>query len=218
MIRRPPRSTLFPYTTLFRSALEYVARGGIRQQQDDALVDRGDCRFVAGEQQASRQLCHTLIGERSGCVCLGCDQVGEDVFGRCAPFTLEKLRHVRLQLHQSSSGSGSIQHVGSIVRPAAKVLAVDVWHAQQLTDDQDRQGQRDKRVKIERWGHPAHVVQQAVDQLLDSRPQVCSKRGQACPGAWAARVVSTTVSRIAASTISGKRVSFVGKNGYSRPW
>ncbi len=46
------------------------------------------------------------------------------------------------------------------------------WHAQQLTDDQDRQGQRDKRVKIERWGHPAHVVQQAVNQLLDARPQV----------------------------------------------
>src|SRR2546429_6364034 len=26
MIRRPPRSTLFPYTTLFRSLLELVAR------------------------------------------------------------------------------------------------------------------------------------------------------------------------------------------------
>src|SRR5256885_10057775 len=26
MIRRPPRSTLFPYTTLFRSALELYAR------------------------------------------------------------------------------------------------------------------------------------------------------------------------------------------------
>src|SRR2546422_4512713 len=28
MIRRPPRSTLFPYTTLFRSDLERVRRGG----------------------------------------------------------------------------------------------------------------------------------------------------------------------------------------------
>src|SRR3989442_11808636 len=27
MIRRPPRSTLFPYTTLFRSLKEYIARG-----------------------------------------------------------------------------------------------------------------------------------------------------------------------------------------------
>src|SRR3712207_8411006 len=28
MIRRPPRSTLFPYTTLFRSALGYVVLDG----------------------------------------------------------------------------------------------------------------------------------------------------------------------------------------------
>src|SRR5256885_11869824 len=27
MIRRPPRSTLFPYTTLFRSVLQYPRRG-----------------------------------------------------------------------------------------------------------------------------------------------------------------------------------------------
>src|SRR3712207_7189657 len=30
MIRRPPRSTLFPYTTLFRSTREPVAEGGGR--------------------------------------------------------------------------------------------------------------------------------------------------------------------------------------------
>src|SRR2546430_7110720 len=29
MIRRPPRSTLFPYTTLFRSASDYLAREAI---------------------------------------------------------------------------------------------------------------------------------------------------------------------------------------------
>src|SRR2546422_5557994 len=27
MIRRPPRSTLFPYTTLFRSRIEFLIRG-----------------------------------------------------------------------------------------------------------------------------------------------------------------------------------------------
>src|SRR3712207_7636830 len=30
MIRRPPRSTLFPYTTLFRSAIEYAVELGRR--------------------------------------------------------------------------------------------------------------------------------------------------------------------------------------------
>src|SRR5260370_6029258 len=34
MIRRPPRSTLFPYTTLFRSHLESTIRGGIRSMSD----------------------------------------------------------------------------------------------------------------------------------------------------------------------------------------
>src|SRR3712207_8815244 len=29
MIRRPPRSTLFPYTTLFRSPLRHAGEGGI---------------------------------------------------------------------------------------------------------------------------------------------------------------------------------------------
>src|SRR3712207_8358886 len=47
MIRRPPRSTLFPYTTLFRSAvgvrkLAQVAGGGAREcLERDALADAG---------------------------------------------------------------------------------------------------------------------------------------------------------------------------------
>src|SRR2546427_11515053 len=34
MIRRPPRSTLFPYTTLFRSALGGALGGAPRQERD----------------------------------------------------------------------------------------------------------------------------------------------------------------------------------------
>src|SRR2546426_6732421 len=45
MIRRPPRSTLFPYTTLFRSrrapgALGAVPRTDDRQVRDDVRVSR----------------------------------------------------------------------------------------------------------------------------------------------------------------------------------
>src|SRR5258708_31670493 len=32
MIRRPPRSTLFPYTTLFRSSCEHLFRKGLRSK------------------------------------------------------------------------------------------------------------------------------------------------------------------------------------------
>src|SRR5438270_5352335 len=38
MIRRPPRSTLFPYTTLFRSRPVPAARGRIRPDADRAGV------------------------------------------------------------------------------------------------------------------------------------------------------------------------------------
>src|SRR3712207_8917984 len=38
MIRRPPRSTLFPYTTLFRSVGGRVDGHGLRGDLDDAAV------------------------------------------------------------------------------------------------------------------------------------------------------------------------------------
>src|SRR2546421_8138377 len=43
MIRRPPRSTLFPYTTLFRSSRELPARagGGLRAHLGGAADLRG---------------------------------------------------------------------------------------------------------------------------------------------------------------------------------
>src|SRR2546425_4122400 len=40
MIRRPPRSTLFPYTTLFRSQLRDVLEAGVLRQEHD--LDRAD--------------------------------------------------------------------------------------------------------------------------------------------------------------------------------
>src|SRR2546430_7553689 len=54
MIRRPPRSTLFPYTTLFRSLL------GERNPDDQPCQDRGELRsrvrYVAGLRVFARDL------------------------------------------------------------------------------------------------------------------------------------------------------------------
>src|SRR2546422_7793622 len=52
MIRRPPRSTLFPYTTLFRSR----ERGReldelVIEKRDAGLQRRGHARFVAPRKQ-----------------------------------------------------------------------------------------------------------------------------------------------------------------------
>src|SRR3712207_7916890 len=42
MIRRPPRSTLFPYTTLFRSNLQIIGRyGTFRYNNADHSVETG---------------------------------------------------------------------------------------------------------------------------------------------------------------------------------
>src|SRR3712207_8255131 len=44
MIRRPPRSTLFPYTTLFRS------KRSVRKLYTEALVGRGDITLADAEE------------------------------------------------------------------------------------------------------------------------------------------------------------------------
>src|SRR3712207_7478034 len=50
MIRRPPRSTLFPYTTLFRSQLiaaaDVVADAGVRIELAEDLTARATARCV----------------------------------------------------------------------------------------------------------------------------------------------------------------------------
>src|SRR2546429_9934339 len=45
MIRRPPRSTLFPYTTLFRSVIEYDGKADLVK-----FIRRGELRRYRGGQ------------------------------------------------------------------------------------------------------------------------------------------------------------------------
>src|SRR4051812_49610176 len=69
MIRRPPRSTLFPYTTLFRSIAD-----GVDQRPDvaafvPALAPRqqhhlGAARAVRGLSRAVGNRCRALYGDR----------------------------------------------------------------------------------------------------------------------------------------------------------
>src|SRR2546426_7244811 len=90
MIRRPPRSTLFPYTTLFRSRLAAarLLRRGARHQRDDAddgllardhRPDAGGrarseehtselqspcnlvCRLLLEKKKKRRSVCHAVL-------------------------------------------------------------------------------------------------------------------------------------------------------------
>src|SRR2546430_9424531 len=56
MIRRPPRSTLFPYTTLFRSPLRGVLRSELRERLQDHLA-----RFLRQPVVQVRPLIRLLV-------------------------------------------------------------------------------------------------------------------------------------------------------------
>src|SRR2546426_11538861 len=68
MIRRPPRSTLFPYTTLFRSGLV-----GETTQQRERLVRHailGVVEVDAGRLRGQAHAAHRIVGEERAQVLL----------------------------------------------------------------------------------------------------------------------------------------------------
>src|SRR5476649_2898802 len=70
MIRRPPRSTLFPYTTLFRSA-----RLGVALEVDDIVIGGGNARRLQRRseehtselQSHSELVCRLLLENKKSC-------------------------------------------------------------------------------------------------------------------------------------------------------
>src|SRR2546430_12732280 len=71
MIRRPPRSTLFPYTTLFRSLVESVLLVGARIHHVHArLVAVQDLELLGIEPRLVRSVEHTSeLQSQSNLVC-----------------------------------------------------------------------------------------------------------------------------------------------------
>src|SRR2546430_10156631 len=69
MIRRPPRSTLFPYTTLFRSlqSRAYVAsfnfKGSDQQKRVSELSGRSE-EHTSGLQSQSNLVCRLLLEKK----------------------------------------------------------------------------------------------------------------------------------------------------------
>src|SRR5207249_8671008 len=61
MIRRPPRSTLFPYTTLFRSQRERHARHELVLAVDDAGVEPAGVENEIGRAHAELQSRFDLV-------------------------------------------------------------------------------------------------------------------------------------------------------------
>src|SRR5258705_4456947 len=80
MIRRPPRSTLFPYTTLFRSrglvlhgvhgAVDFLRELGLERLEDLAEVRAQDPRVAQGRDRKSTRLNSSHLGISYAVFCL----------------------------------------------------------------------------------------------------------------------------------------------------
>src|SRR2546430_13623230 len=55
MIRRPPRSTLFPYTTLFRSSEGLASTMGAAADSPDRRIERGEARRLVARSLGDRK-------------------------------------------------------------------------------------------------------------------------------------------------------------------
>src|SRR2546425_9784154 len=64
MIRRPPRSTLFPYTTLFRSCTRNQANRTITREADEGLMEAMAARVAAHPEKMRlrKALCEHPFG------------------------------------------------------------------------------------------------------------------------------------------------------------
>src|SRR5690348_17913362 len=70
MIRRPPRSTLFPYTTLFRSSSCALMVGGCGSRDRSYYQERpgttgDDTRGLAGQSDADRRVSSPVVDRKS---------------------------------------------------------------------------------------------------------------------------------------------------------
>src|SRR6267142_2705120 len=66
MIRHPPRSTLFPYTTLFRSTAPYQRHGGahVQERQRPGAIRRGRSEEHTSELQSHVNIVCRLLLEK----------------------------------------------------------------------------------------------------------------------------------------------------------
>src|SRR5437016_11923360 len=90
MIRRPPRSTLFPYTTLFRShARQRGEPIGVRARRDDAAVELGRSEEHTSELQSLTNLvCRLLLEKKKNNERKGAEEVGPTADPRRGVFSV----------------------------------------------------------------------------------------------------------------------------------
>src|SRR2546430_3106790 len=118
MIRRPPRSTLFPYTTLFRSARRFLDQ---QNQMDQRVhnVFAGHLRAIVGNMTVEE-----MIRDREKLTALTRSSSGSE---------MEKLGLIvdSLQIQEIDDPTGYITNIG---RPHAAAVERDARIAQAIAD------------------------------------------------------------------------------------
>src|SRR5690349_22892999 len=95
MIRRPPRSTLFPYTTLFRSVIGYNTRLVKPEDAPKSFADLLDPKWSGKIEQRSEEhtselqsrrdlVCRLLLEKKKECIQFGEDCIVNDHLARCS--------------------------------------------------------------------------------------------------------------------------------------
>src|SRR2546425_8944320 len=64
MIRRPPRSTLFPYTTLFRSRIRRAREGHRTEHEEQADEDQRSEEHTSELQSLAYLVCRLLLEKK----------------------------------------------------------------------------------------------------------------------------------------------------------
>src|SRR5260370_19252288 len=94
MIRRPPRSTLFPYTTLFRSTLRILGPQCGDANQPPLEVDEGSAADLQGRRSEEHTselqshlnlVCRLLLEKKNVFVVDDVKSVGRDIELLCDP-------------------------------------------------------------------------------------------------------------------------------------
>src|SRR2546429_2450630 len=117
MIRRPPRSTLFPYTTLFRSLAH-----GIEQVGKDLGSPTGSEAPFAAPQQAARQA-QAAMQRAAGSAGQG-DQAGAQQSGEAAEQQLAGLPEALRARRDSLAGAWRQETLGALDRALSETAAL----------------------------------------------------------------------------------------------
>src|SRR6266487_1786518 len=112
MIRRPPRSTLFPYTTLFRS--RHVQPAGMEQREEQGIRQRDRSHCLSGEivpqgRPNSPQAPWSALGRKS--------RVDFLVHEASIALTRARRRAVFLRAAQAARGQGCVSRERNIASP-----------------------------------------------------------------------------------------------------